>query len=75
MVLMYVKDDWRFVSMESGVVFVMTLGMTLMLELCVHRWDIQDKVCDASIVLCNDSHQLCILLFTNRFCFAERSLL
>ena len=45
MVLMYVKDDWRFVSMESGVVFVMTLGMTLMLELCAHRWDIQDKAC------------------------------
>jgi len=30
--------------MECGVVFVMTLGMRLMLELCVHRWDIQDKV-------------------------------
>ena len=59
MVQMYVKDDWRFVSMECGVVFVMTLGMTLMLELCVHRLDIQDKVCDASLLLlfkCSDSY-------------------
>ena len=41
---MYEKEELRCVSMESGVQFVMTLGMTLMLELFVHRWDIQDKV-------------------------------
>ena len=32
--------------MECGAQFVMTLGMILMLEWCVLRWDTQDKVCN-----------------------------
>ena len=45
MVVMNLKDVWRFVPMELGVQCVMTTGMTLMLVLSVLSWDILGKVC------------------------------
>ena len=53
--------------MESGALFVMTLGMILMLEWCALRWDIQDEVHDRVLqymYTCTDIRATLISLHT-----------
>jgi hypothetical protein len=38
------KDEWRFVSLESGKQFVTTTGVRMKQELCVGSLDIVIKV-------------------------------